>query len=114
MLNEDRSLQLTTGILFKALARVSIPSFIFFFYVWQSVTSANLSREIRKMTHKKEEMLKKNYNLKVEIASIASASRIETLYKKNNHYTPAYPGKKIITLTLPPEKKNFDLYANEP
>jgi hypothetical protein len=92
------------GIFFKLL----IPSFLLFFVIWQSVTYAKMNREVRKLSLKKEELFKKNYDLKAKIASTYAADRVENLY--NQKYNPkiSYSKDRVITLTLPQEK----LFAN--
>ncbi len=90
--------------LLKAIFTISIPIFIIYFLVWQSISFANLSREVKKLSQKKEDLYKKNHDLKSRIASSSSIERIDTLYKKTNKQTSIYSGNKIITLTLPKDK----------
>ena len=90
--------------LIKAIFTISVPIFIIYFLVWQSISFANLSREVKKLSQKKEDLYKKNHDLKSRIASSSSIERIDTLYKKNNKLTSTYSGNKIVTLTLPKDK----------
>lgn len=96
----------TLEIVLRCIVKISIPAFLFFLFVWQSVDHANLNRQLRKLSQKKEELYKKNYDLKVGIASFSSTERIETLYRKNSGATLSNT-KKIVTLILPPENKKF-------
>ena len=63
----------TVTFMFKLFGLVLMPALLFFFYVWQNVSYSMLSREIRKMTIKKEEFTKKNDDLKIGIAEYTSA-----------------------------------------
>ncbi len=90
----------------KVFFFVAMPASLFFFYVWQNVSYSMLSREIRKMTIKKEEFVKKNDDLKIGIAEYTSAERIEGLYRKTYNYLPISAGNKIVTVTLPPERES--------
>jgi cell division protein FtsL len=94
----------TTKTIGKALFTISIPFLVIYFLVWQSISFANLNREVKKLSQKREELFKKNHDLKSRIASSTSIERIDTLYKKNNKNSTVYPGNKIVTLTLPKEK----------
>lgn len=102
--NQESIMETTTSIL-KCMFIVSIPALFFFFYVWQSITYAHLNKKINKLAKKKEELMKKNDKLKVDIASYTSAERIESLYIKLNREIPMANSNKIITLTLPYAKK---------
>ena len=92
--------------LFRIFLFVVMPASLFFFYVWQNISYSLLSREIRKMTVKKEEFVKKNDDLKIGIAEFTSAERIESLYRKTYNYLPISAGNKIVTITLPPDKES--------
>jgi cell division protein FtsL len=92
-----------------ALIKISLPASVAFLLVWQSIDHAHLNRQIKKLSQKKEELYKKNYELKVRIASFTSAERMESIYKKNNQ-SVSFSNKKIITLILPPENKSFEIY----
>lgn len=98
-----------TSLILLAVLKLSIPALVIFLLVWQSVDHAHLNRQIKKLSQKKEDLYKKNYELKVRIASFASAERMESIYKKNNQ-TTSFSSKKIITLILPPESKDFEIY----
>ncbi len=98
----------TTITIAKALLLISIPFTIIYFLVWQSISYANLNREVKKLSQKREDLYKKNLDLKSRIATSSSIERIDTLYKKNNKNTVVYQGSKIVTLTLPKEKSILD------
>lgn len=94
----------TTTTLLKALVIVSIPICFIYYLVWQSISFANLNREVKKLTQKKEELYKKNYELKSRIAHSTSIDKIDQIYRKTNKKTPTtYTGTQTITLTLPKE-----------
>ncbi len=59
-----------------------------------------MNREIQKLTQKREELFRKNYDLKAQIASIYASERVENLLKRK--YEPKRD--KVITLTLPEYK----------
>ena len=99
----------TLGLILVALLKISIPVSIAFLLVWQSVDHAHLNRQIKKLSQKKEELYKKNYELKVGIASFTSAERMDSIYRKTNPVS-RFSNKKIITLILPPENKGFEIY----
>ena len=88
----------------KAFTIVLLPISVIYFLVWQSISFANLNRDVKKLSQKKEELYKKNYDLKSRIASTTSLEKIDNLYKKNNKTIQTYSGSKTITLTLPREK----------
>lgn len=88
----------------RVLVITAIPVAFIYYLVWQSISFANLNREVKKLTQKKEELFKKNYDLKSRIASSTSIERIDEIYKKSNKKTPSYSGNQSITLTLPKDK----------
>ncbi|MCE9501468.1 MAG: septum formation initiator family protein [Leptospira sp.] len=103
---------ITTFFILRYLLYISIPASLFFFYVWQNVSYQQLNREVRKLSAKKEELIKKNDDLKIGIAEYTSAERIEGLYRKTYNYLPISVGSRIVTITLPPEK-TFQSLENE-
>jgi hypothetical protein len=94
-------------IISKCLLKVSIPAFILFLIIWQSVEHAHLSRQVKKINIKKEALYKKNFELKAGIATFASAEKMENYYKQNSSFTLSAYNKKTVTILLPPEKKSF-------
>lgn len=90
-----------TSTVLKCIFVVIIPGLFFFYYVWQSISYAHINKKIKKLVKKKQELMKKNDKLKVEIATYTSAERIESLYIKKYQHAPMSNSKKIITLTLP-------------
>ena len=95
----DRVQVLVLKIFFKIL----LPFLLIYLVVWQSITYANLNRKVKKLSKKREDLIKKNFDLKARVATSSSAERIENLFRKNNKDAPVYLGNKIITLTLPKE-----------
>ncbi len=106
---DKKDVKNTISLIFLALLKIAIPASVAFLLVWQSIDHAHLNRQIKKLSQKKEELYKKNYELKVGIASFTSAERMESIYRKNNQASD-YANKKIITLILPPENKSFEIY----
>ena len=76
----------TTKTIGKALFTISIPFLVVYFLVWQSISFANLNREVKKLSQKREDLYKKNLDLKSRIATSSSLERLDTLYKKNQVY----------------------------
>ena len=106
---DKKEIETTVGLILFSLIKISVPVSVAFLLVWQSVDHAHLNRQIKKLSQKKEELYKKNYELKVGIASFTSAERMESIYRKTNSVTN-FSNKKIITLILPPENKGFEIY----
>ena len=106
---DKKEITTTVGLILFSLIKISVPVSVAFLLVWQSVDHAHLNRQIKKLSQKKEELYKKNYELKVGIASFTSAERMESIYRKTNSVTN-FSNKKIITLILPPENKGFEIY----
>ncbi|MBP9888193.1 MAG: hypothetical protein KBF93_17985 [Leptospiraceae bacterium] len=106
---DKKDIKTTLGLIFLAILKITIPASVGFLLVWQSIDHAHLNRQIKKLSQKKEELYKKNYELKVGIASFTSAERMESIYKKNNPVA-SFSHKKIVTLILPPENKSFEIY----
>jgi hypothetical protein len=96
---------LTSFIIIKAVVVVAFPASVLFVFFWQNIAYAGLKREERVLSIKKERLVRRNNELKVNIASSASAERMETLYKKVYNYLPSPTGTRIITLTLPDEQE---------
>jgi hypothetical protein len=88
----------------KAILKLAIPVSVFFYITWQNITFANLNREIRKKSSKREEFYKKNFDLKARITTSTTAEKIESLYIHNRTLDKTYLGNNIITLTLPQDK----------
>ncbi|HMV45090.1 MAG TPA: hypothetical protein PK079_14620 [Leptospiraceae bacterium] len=106
---DKKEIKTTISIIALAVVKISLPASVLFLLVWQSIDHAHLSRQIKKLSLKKEELYKKNYELKVGIATYTSAERMESIYKRNNQ-AANYVNKKISTLILPPENKTFEFY----
>ena len=106
---DKKEIKNTIGSILLALIKITIPASVLFLLVWQSIDHAHLNRQIKKLSQKKEELYKKNYELKVGIATSTSAERMESIYRKNNQ-AAGYANKKIITLILPTENKSFEIY----
>ncbi len=100
---EDSLRQIILPIL-RIFFRLSIPASLLFFLVAQGVSYAKLSREVKKLSQKKEELFKKNYDLKAKIVSTHAASRVENLYNQKYNLKMNYSNDKVITLTLPQER----------
>ena len=97
-----------TVTLLKILITTSIPICFVYYLVWQSISFANLNREVKKLTQKKEELYKKNYELKSRIAHSTSIDKIDQIYRKTNKKNPPYIGTQTVTLTLPKENKQLE------
>ncbi|WP_039937734.1 hypothetical protein [Leptospira terpstrae] len=78
--------------------------FLIFFYsiVWQGLTKARLTRQIHERTSAKEELKRKNDELKIGIVAYTSAERIETLYRRTYQFLPISLGNRTVTIELPP------------
>lgn len=78
--------------------------FLLFFYsiVWQGLTKAKLTRQIHERTSTKEELKRKNDELKIGIVAYTSAERIETLYRRTYQFLPISLGNRTVTIELPP------------
>ncbi|WP_210409756.1 hypothetical protein [Leptospira biflexa] len=74
----------------------------FFFFVWQGLEKAKLQRFIHERTTAKEELKRKNDELKIGIVSYTSAERIETLYRRTYQFLPISLGNRTVTIELPP------------
>ncbi|TGK48334.1 hypothetical protein [Leptospira bouyouniensis] len=74
----------------------------FFFHVWQGLEKAKLQRFIHERTTTKEELKRKNDELKIGIVSYTSAERIETLYRRTYQFLPISLGNRTVTIELPP------------
>lgn len=74
----------------------------FFFHVWQGLEKARLQRSIHERTTTKEELKRKNDELKIGIVSYTSAERIETLYRRTYQFLPISLGNRTVTIELPP------------
>lgn len=88
----------------KAFFKVLFPFVFIYYFTWQSVSFANLNREIHKLTQKKEELFKKNYDLKAKIAAAYASERVENLLRQKYEPKLGYQRDKVITLTLPENK----------
>lgn len=106
---DKKDIKTTISIILLTVIKISLPASVLFLLVWQSIDHAHLNRQIKKLSQKKEELYKKNYELKVGIATFTSAEKMEAVYKKNNQ-AANYVNKKISTLILPPENKTFEFY----
>ncbi|XDD41296.1 hypothetical protein AB3N58_08140 [Leptospira sp. WS60.C2] len=80
----------------------------FFFHVWQGLEKARLQRFIHERTVTKEDLKRKNDELKIGIVSYTSAERIETLYRRTYQFLPISLGNRTVTIELPPipDKQN--------
>lgn len=85
-------------------ALVVLLPFLLFFYtnVWQGLEKARLTRQIHDRTSTKEELKRKNDELKIGIVSYTSAERIETLYRRTYQFLPISLGNRTVTIELPP------------
>ncbi|TGK86636.1 hypothetical protein EHQ24_03235 [Leptospira noumeaensis] len=84
-------------------ALVLFPFLIFFYFVvWQGLTKAKLARQIHERTSTKEELKRKNDELKIGIVAYTSAERIETLYRRTYQFLPISLGNRTVTIELPP------------
>ncbi|MCW7492126.1 hypothetical protein ND861_05590 [Leptospira sp. 2 VSF19] len=82
---------------------VLFPLFAFFYsIVWQGLTKARLTRQIHERTATKEELKRKNDELKIGIVTYTSAERIETLYRRTYQFLPISLGNRTVTIELPP------------
>ncbi len=94
---------------FGVVIRLLLPIGLVFLVLWQSVYHAQLNREIRKLSQKKEELFKKNYEIKAKIASTYAAERVESLHNNKSTSKYSYSKDRVITLTLPGEKSYLEL-----
>ncbi|MCB1176247.1 MAG: hypothetical protein KDK36_01595 [Leptospiraceae bacterium] len=108
-MSEETAPSYILGSIFKILVRLIVPVILFFLIIWQAIYHAKLNREIKKMTHQKEELYKKNYDLKAKIISNYSDNRIENLYNQKYNSGTMFSKDRIITLTLPQEKIHSNL-----
>lgn len=92
-----------TKVFFKLL----FPFLFVYYFTWQSVSFANLNREIQRLTQKKEELFKKNYDLKAKIAASYASERVENLFKQKYESKLTYQRDRVITLTLPENKFTY-------
>lgn len=77
--------------------------FFLFIIVWQGLEKSKLTRNIHELNQSKDELQRKNDELKIGIVSYTSAERIETLYRRTFQYLPISLGNRTVTLELPPE-----------
>jgi cell division protein FtsL len=103
MTEKEKNILILRSIL-KILLRLLVPVILFFLIIWQGIHHAKVNREIKKLTQKKEDLYKRNYDLKAKIISTYAADRVENLY--NQKYNPgnSYSKERVINLTLPQEK----------
>ncbi len=76
---------------------------LFFFSVWQGIETAKWKRLIHEKVLEKEELIRRNDDLKIGIVSYTSAERIEALYRRTYQFLPISLGNRIITIELPAE-----------
>jgi len=76
---------------------------LFYFSVWQGIETAKWKRLIHEKSSEKEDLIRKNDDLKIGIVSYTSAERIEALYRQTYQFLPISLGNRIITIELPPE-----------
>lgn len=95
-----------TLFIYKSMITIAIPGCLVFVYTWQNVSYAQMNRKIRKLNYQKDKLIRKNNELKVDIASSTSARRMEALYKKIYHALPSPRRNRIITITLPEQSTN--------
>ncbi|MCX7997558.1 MAG: hypothetical protein N3A69_01220 [Leptospiraceae bacterium] len=91
----------------RVFLKVLFPFLFVYYFTWQSVSFANLNREIHKLTQKKEELFKKNYDLKAKIAATYASERVENLFKQKYESKIGYQKDRVITLTLPENKFGY-------
>lgn len=99
----EQNLEIFRAIM-KILLRLIVPVVLFFLIIWQAIHHAKINREIKKMTQKKEELFKKNYDLKAKIVSTYATDRVENLYNRKYNPGVSYSKDRVISLTLPQEK----------
>ncbi len=75
---------------------------LFYFLVWQGIETAKWKRMIHQKNAEKEDLVRKNDELKIGIVSYTSAERIEALYRKTYQYLPISLGNRTVTIELPP------------
>jgi hypothetical protein len=90
----------------KILLIVSFPFVFIYMGIWQSLNHADLNRKVKELSKQREDLIKKNFDLKAKIATNTSISRMSLIYEKTNQNSATYLGNKIITITLPKETKN--------
>lgn len=78
---------------------------LFYFSVWQGIETAKWKRLIHEKAIEKEDLIRRNDDLKIGIVSYTSAERIEALYRRTYQYLPISLGNRIITIELPAEPK---------
>lgn len=79
------------------------PFYLFLFVlVWQGLEKSRLVRSIHELNQTKDELKRKNDELKIGIVSYTSAERIETLYRKTYQFLPISLGNRTVTVELPP------------
>jgi hypothetical protein len=76
---------------------------LFYFSVWQGIETAKWKRLIHEKSLEKEDLIRRNDDLKIGIVSYTSAERIEALYRRTYQYLPISLGNRIITVELPAE-----------
>ncbi|GBF49150.1 hypothetical protein LPTSP4_06600 [Leptospira ryugenii] len=76
---------------------------IFYFVVSQGIETAKLKRMIREKVVEKDDLIRRNDDLKIGIVSYTSAERIEALYRRTYQYLPVSVGNRIVTIELPKE-----------
>jgi|JI10StandDraft_1071094.scaffolds.fasta_scaffold389998_2 hypothetical protein len=76
---------------------------LFYFSVWQGIETAKWKRLIHEKVLEKEDLIRRNDDLKIGIVSYTSAERIEALYRRTYQYLPISLGNRIITVELPQE-----------
>lgn len=76
---------------------------LFYFAVWQGIETAKWKRLIHEKAREKEDLVRRNDDLKIGIVSYTSAERIEALYRRTYQYLPISLGNRIVTIELPPE-----------
>ncbi|MCZ8342954.1 MAG: hypothetical protein O9301_07985 [Leptospira sp.] len=85
---------------------VLFPFYLFLFIiVWQGLEKSRLLRSIHELNQTKDELKRKNDELKIGIVSFTSAERIETLYRKTYQFLPISLGNRTVTVELPPIPK---------
>jgi cell division protein FtsL len=82
--------------LFFTLATVLLVVIFFVLYVWSRLEVINLGYRISHVDKTQKELLRVNRELKLEIASLKSPSRLEKIGKENLNLFPPDPRQIVI------------------
>ena len=82
-------------------AKVVVIFLLLSLYLVQSLHVSNLKYQIRKLGQDTQALMKKNTELRIQVARVASAERIEKIYRLKYGYVPVASTFRIKTLSLP-------------